>query len=304
MQTIMDWLSQVEISKLLGLFHAIVYLIVGFVLSRLTRRLIAQWTRQRFDTHQQLLLVRIANYLVLLIFVVMALNSLGFELGVLIGAAGILSVAVGFASQTSASNIISGLFLVAERPFSVGDLITVGQTTGEVISVDLLSVKLRTFDNLYVRIPNETLIKSEVTTLTRFPIRRIDLAIGVAYKENIKRVREVLEAVAEANILCLDEPKPIFIFLGFGESSLDMQFSIWVKRENFLELKNTIHEEIKEAFDQEGIEIPFPHRSLYTGSMTEPFPIRVVNESPVSEPVSPAKQDDLNNNNSDEHQVK
>jgi small-conductance mechanosensitive channel len=68
------------------------------------------------------------------------------------------------------------------------------------------------------------------------------------------------------------------VFLGFGESSLDMQFSVWVKREKFIDLKNSIHEEIKEAFDAEGIEIPFPHRSLYTGSVTEPFPIRVVNE--------------------------
>jgi small-conductance mechanosensitive channel len=239
---------------------------------------VKQWSKNRFDQHQQLLMARIAAYLVLLVFIVMGLNAIGFNLGVLIGAAGILSVAIGFASQTSASNIISGLFLVAERPFSVGDLIRVGTTTGEVLSIDLLSVKLRTFDNLFVRIPNETLIKSEVTTLTRFPIRRIDLAIGVAYKEDIKQVRKVLERVAQANPLCLDEPKPIFVFLGFGESSLDMQFSVWVKREKFIDLKNSIHEEIKEAFDAEGIEIPFPHRSLYTGSVTEPFPIRVVTE--------------------------
>ena len=208
----------------------------------------------------------------------MGLKALGFDLGVLIGAAGIISVAIGFASQTSASNIISGLFLVSERPFSIGDMIRVGSTIGEVISIDLLSVKLRTFDNLFVRIPNETLIKSEVTTLTRFPIRRIDLAIGVAYKESIKHVRKVMERVADANPICLDEPKPTFIFKGFGDSSLDMQFSVWVKRENFSELKNAIYEEIKEAFDAEGIEIPFPHQSIYTGSVTEPFPIRVVTE--------------------------
>jgi small-conductance mechanosensitive channel len=254
------------------------YFLIGLVLARMTSRGIRQWSKSRFDIHQQLLMARIASYLVLLVFVVMGLNAIGFNLGVLIGAAGILSVAIGFASQTSASNIISGLFLVAERPFSVGDLIRIGSTTGEVLSIDLLSVKLRTFDNLFVRIPNETLIKSEVTTLTRFPIRRIDLAIGVAYKEDIKRVRKVLEQVAEGNPLCLDEPKPIFVFLGFGESSLDMQFSVWVKREKFIDLKNSIHEEIKEAFDLEGIEIPFPHRSLYTGSVTEPFPIRVISE--------------------------
>jgi len=271
-------LAKIDSDLLLSIVEALLYFIVGLVLARMAKKATRQWTKNRFDTHQQLLMARIAAYLVLLVFVIMGLNAIGFNLGVLIGAAGILSVAIGFASQTSASNIISGLFLVAERPFSVGDLITVGSTTGEVLSIDLLSVKLRTFDNLFVRIPNETLIKSEVTTLTRFPIRRIDLAIGVAYKEDIKQVRSVLEQVAAANPVCLDEPKPLFVFLGFGESSLDMQFSVWVKRENFLDLKNSIHEEIKEAFDAEGIEIPFPHRSLYTGAVTEPFPIRVISD--------------------------
>jgi small-conductance mechanosensitive channel len=274
-----EWLSKIDAALIGSITEAVIYFIVGLILARMANRGVKQWSKHRFDLHQQLLMGRIVTYLVLLVFVVMGLNAVGFNLGVLIGAAGILTVAIGFASQTSASNIISGLFLVAERPFSVGDLIRVGTTTGEVLSIDLLSVKLRTFDNLFVRIPNETLIKSEVTTLTRFPIRRIDLAIGVAYKEDIKKVRKVLERVADANPLCLDEPKPIFVFLGFGESSLDMQFSVWVKREKFLDLKNSIHEEIKEAFDDEGIEIPFPHRSLYAGSVTEPFPIRVVADS-------------------------
>jgi small-conductance mechanosensitive channel len=278
-----EWLAKIDATLVTSIVEALIYFIVGLILARLASRGIKRWSRHRFDVHRQLLMARVAAYLVLLVFVVMGLNAIGFNLGVLIGAAGILSVAIGFASQTSASNIISGLFLVAERPFSVGDLIRVGSTTGEVLSIDLLSVKLRTFDNLFVRIPNETLIKSEVTTLTRFPIRRIDLAIGVAYKEDIKNVRQVLEQVAAANPLCLDEPKPIFVFLGFGESSLDMQFSVWVKRENFIDLKNSIHEEIKEAFDAEGIEIPFPHRSLYTGSVTEPFPIRIIDETAQSQ---------------------
>jgi small-conductance mechanosensitive channel len=263
---------------LLSIGRAILLLFAGIVLAKLANRFIFQWSKQSFDAHKQMLMARTASYIVLLIFLVMALRALGFDLSVLIGAAGILSVAIGFASQTSASNVISGLFLVAERPFSVGDLIRVGATTGEVISIDLLSVKLRTFDNLFVRLPNETLIKSEVTTLTRFPIRRIDLSIGIAYKESIKKVREIMEHVADNNALCLDEPKPIFIFQGFGDSSLDIQFSVWVKRENFIDLKNSIYEEIKEAFDRENIEIPFPHRSLYTGSVTEPFPIRVVRD--------------------------
>ena len=81
--------------------------------------------------------------------------------------------------------------------------------------------------------------------------------------------------VAERNVLCLDEPKPIFIFRGFGESSLDLQFSVWSTKGNYLEVKNQIQQEIKVAFDAEGIEIPFPHRTLYPGSVSEPFPVRL-----------------------------
>ncbi|RXM22074.1 mechanosensitive ion channel, partial [Citrobacter sp. AAK_AS5] len=92
------------------------------------------------------------------------------------------------------SNLISGLFLVMERPFVVGDVITVDDVTGEVLTIDMLSTKLRTFDNLYVRMPNETIIKSRVTNLTHFPIRRIDLRLGVAYREDLARVRAVLDA--------------------------------------------------------------------------------------------------------------
>jgi len=256
--------------------RAALLILAGVVIAKFVSTSLSKVADDKMDKHRGMLIKRGSYYLILALFLISALRELGFNFGVLLGAAGVLSVAIGFASQTSASNFISGLFLVAERPFSVGDVIRVGTTTGEVLSIDLLSVKLRTFDNLFVRIPNESLIKSEVTTLTKFPIRRFDAMISVAYKEDLKKVREVLDSVAEKNPLCLEEPKPLYIFQGFGESSLNIQFSVWAKRENFLELKNTIQEEIKTAFDKQDIEIPFPHRTIYTGSMTKPFPFEQV----------------------------
>ena len=262
--------------KMWSIFRAVVLVVVGAILAKLVSAAATKLAGKKTDNHRMMLIKRASYYFVFLLFLISALRELGFNLSVLLGAAGILSVAVGFASQTSASNLISGLFLVAERPFGVGDVIRVGTTTGEVLSIDLLSVKLRTFDNLFVRIPNEYLIKSEVTTLTRFPIRRIDIQIGVAYKEDLQQVRTILGDVANKNPLCLEEPKPVYIFQEFGESSLNIQYSIWAKRENFLELKNSFHEEVKKAFDEQGIEIPFPHRTIYTGSMTDPFPVRTI----------------------------
>jgi len=260
-----------------AVLRALIKLSLGVLLARFAGRGLATLLDRQTDAHQAMLVQRITFYTIVGLFAASALVELGFDLGILLGAAGILTVAVGFASQTSASNVISGLFLLGERPFAVGDIIRVGGTTGEVVSIDLLSVKLRTFDNLFVRLPNETMIKSAITNLQRYPIRRVDLQVGVAYKEDIPRVREVLMEVADQNPLCLEEPKPIILFRGFGASSIDHQFSVWAKQEHFIDLRNQIPTEIKAAFDEQGIEIPFPHRSLYTGSATDPLPIQLVN---------------------------
>lgn len=269
-------LAQAEL--ILNILRATLTVAAGFFVAHALSGAVRKLTAKQFTPHQSMLINRVIYWLILGLFFTSALRQLGFSLGVVLGAAGVLSVAIGFASQTSASNLISGLFLVSEKPFQIGDIIKVGTTTGEVLSIDLLSVKLRTFDNLFVRIPNESLIKTEMINMTRFPIRRFDLQVGVAYREDISKVREVLMEVAARNTLCLDEPEPLFIFNGFGESSLNIQFSVWAKRENFLKLRNTMQEQVKIAFDDAGIEIPFPHRSLYAGSQTAPFPIRIVTD--------------------------
>jgi small-conductance mechanosensitive channel len=269
---LLTWLEPHRIK--LGL-QAFALLIVGWVLGKTLsvglRRLLLR--TQRAQT--AMVVSRMVFYLVVFVAVSGALSVLGLQLGVLLGAAGVLTVALGFASQTSASNLISGLFLLAEQPFVVGDLIRVGEVTGEVLSVDLLSVKIRTFDNLYVRVPNEEVIKTHITNLTHFPIRRVDVHLSVAYKEDLERVRRLLIAVADREPLCLVEPGPLFLMQGFGESGIELQFSVWGRRESYIDLRNAIHQHIKEAFDREGVEIPFPHRTLYAGAETRPIPVRV-----------------------------
>ena len=259
-------------------FWAVVKMAAGLVLGRVAGNALVRMAVGSEDAHRAMVVRRVTFYGIAGLFAASALSELGVDLSILLGAAGILTVALGFASQTSASNVISGLFLLGEGPFVVGDIIRVNGTTGEVLSVDLLSVKLRTFDNLFVRIPNETIIKSEITNLRRFPIRRVDLQVGVAYKEDLRTVREVLMDVADRNPLCLEEPQPLIIFRGYGDSSINHQFSVWATTENYLELRNSIPLEIKEAFDEHGIEIPFPHRTLYTGAETEPFPVQDASE--------------------------
>lgn len=266
--------GMVTVEFVIKLLRAAVFLVIGFLVAWGASRLLGRILRLRLEPVRTRLLRRIAFYGILLLFIAAVLSDLGLGVGaVLLGTGGLLAVALGFASQTSVSNLISGLFLIGERPFDVGDVITIGGTTGEVLSIDLLSVKLRTFDNLFVRIPNENLLKSEMRTLTRFPIRRVDVAVGVSYVEDIRKVREVLEEVARRNPLCLEQPAPQIFFTGFGSSSIDLQYSVWATRENYITLKNQIQEEVKAAFDANGIEIAFPHLTIAGGKATRPLPV-------------------------------
>lgn len=243
-------------ARVFALLRALSLIIIGFILAKIVSSALLRIFRKRLDLQQQMVLQRGAYYLIIVLFGVSALREMGFDLGVLLGAAGILTVALGFASQTSASNLISGIFLIAERPFAMGDIIKVGNTTGEVLSINLLSIQLRTFDNVFVRVPNETVMKSEITNLSRFPIRRIDIMLHIAYKSDIALVREILFEVAEKNLLCLEEPKPLFIFQRIREGALDLQFSVWAPRDTYLDVKNSLQIDIKNALEAHQIEFP------------------------------------------------
>jgi len=257
--------GKVSITLLVGL-------LAGRLLGALARRVVQRSAKPTFAPMAR----RATFYVVFGMAVAAALDQLGFDLTVLLGAAGVLTVALGFASQTSASNLISGLFLMLEGSVAVGDVLKVGDTTGEVVSVDLLSVKLRTFDNLLVRVPNESLVKAEITNLTRFPIRRIALKVGVAYREDLDRVRRVLQSVAEAHPAVLREPAPKLLILGFLDSAIDLQFNAWTRREAFWDVQTDLYQAVREAFAAEGIEIPFPQRTLSAAVASEPLPVRMV----------------------------
>lgn len=193
----------------------------------------------------------------------------------LLGAAGVLGVVLGIASQTSIGNIVSGIFLISEKPFEIGDLIKIGDKMGKVYSIDLLSIKLKTHDNLLIRIPNQTIISTEVTNITKFPIRRMDIILSIAYKDDIKKAIQLLKQIAKSNPLCLNEPEPLVVVTEFEASGIGFKFGIWFEKDTYTEVRNTIFQDIMNTFTAEGIEIPFPHISVYTGEATKPFPVKM-----------------------------
>jgi small-conductance mechanosensitive channel len=253
-------------------------ILIGLIIIRILLAMSTRTFLKKVTDHNRLLVRNAIVYSGTIIIFVTVLGELGVNLTTLLGAAGIVGIAIGFASQTSVSNIISGLFLISEKPFSVGDVIRFGDKTGIIHSIDLMSIKIRTFDNLFIRIPNEKVLNTEVVNVTRFPIRRLDLSVSVAYKEDVATVKTVLADVIKNNSYALSEPEPLILFQNFGASGLEFLLGVWFLKTDFLLLKNSLMQGIKERFDAEGIEIPFPHRSLYAGEATKPFPIRIVNE--------------------------
>jgi small conductance mechanosensitive channel len=169
-----------------------------------------------------------------------ALQALGIDLSVLLGAAGFATVAVGFAAQTSMSNFLSGLFLMVESAVRVGDFIEVGGVSGEVMAIDPLCVRLRTFDNRMVRIPNETLVKTNLINLSAFPIRRIDLSLTVFQEDDLQAAQKALVGLGEADPKVLQEPAPFVQIQGFEAGVVKIQASYWATREDWIAVRTRL----------------------------------------------------------------
>lgn len=243
---------------------------IHFISFLIKRSLHKHLSRQRM-----MLISRTIIYTGYIGMVLIVIKELDYDLTALFGAAGVVGIVIGVASQTSIGNIISGLFLVGEKSFELGDVVRIGDKSGTVYAIDLLSIKIRTFDNLLIRIPNQTVISTELVNVTKFPIRRLDFQVGVAYKEDLRKVKSILENVARNNPLCLEEPEPMILYQNFGDSSINLTFAVWFEKTNYQAVKNSVFIEIKEAFDREGIEIPFPHISIYAGEASKPIEVKL-----------------------------
>lgn len=279
-QTLKAVFTSIDTDRLTEIVVAIILCLIGYLFARFVSNTFISTIGSRFNAHQRLIWRRGIFYFIFLLFFMTSLKEAGFKLSVFLGAAGILTVALGFASQTSASNLISGIFLIGEGSFEIGDTIQItlirGHTIeGEVISIDLLSVKLLTQDNIYVRLPNEQLIRAPVQNLSKFPIRRIPITLAINFHEDIIKVREVLLDVANKYPLVLSDPKPAVTVTAFRESSIELLFAVWCQQENFLKVRDEMQERIRNGFLTNQIEIPVPKMGF------------------VDHPLRPLKQEDI-----------
>jgi len=250
-------------------FTILITAILILVFFRILRIILDRGMKKSIPEQKAQLILKAIRYTGWVIAIVSVLQSVGVNLSALLGAAGIAGIAVGFAAQTSISNLISGIFLVFEKPFQISDVIQIDDISGTVMSIDLLSVKLQTFDNRFVRIPNESIIKTNVINLTRFPIRRLDIYVNVSYNTDLKKATDVLKDIASKNIYVLDNPSPLILIDKFDIPGVSILLGVWFERSNLIEIKNTILMDIQERFAEEGIEIPYPKRDVYIKGIVE-----------------------------------
>ena len=254
-----------------GVVAFVVILVVGWALKRVVKK---HLPLARLSPNKRELVTRVVGYLMFLLTVGLALNAIGVKLGVVLGAMGVLTIGLSFAAQSTVANVLSGVFLMIEEPFQIGDWIKVGSEEGTVIEIRLLSVRIRTFDFRLVRVPAKTAFEGVVVNMSAFERRRVGIPIGVGYGEDLLNVRRVLFEVAANNSYALEDPGPVLFGGGYGDSSVDLTFGVWVKTADFAAGRFSLMDEVLKAFKKENIEIPFPYRQLVAGE-GDPVPIRL-----------------------------
>jgi small-conductance mechanosensitive channel len=216
----------------------------------------------------------LTNYSILAIGFLIALTAAGIEWSKFALLAGAFGVGIGFGLQNVVNNFISGLILIFERPIKVADTVEVGQLKGIVKRIGIRSSTIRTFEGAEVIVPNGILIQSEVTNWTLSDrLRRIDVNVGVAYGTDPNKVLKILQKLAVNHPVVLENPAPMVLFQGFGESSLDFSFRVWTSDfDNWLTFSSDITLEVHNALYKAGIEIPFPQRDLHLRSVEKNIP--------------------------------
>ena len=255
--------NEILTAKIWSITQFIVILFVLSLFFRVVNSIVKKITVKKCSLQIQHVINKIIRYAGFTVMVLTAFHRLGIDISAILGAAGIAGVAIGFAAQTSISNIISGLFVKTERAFKINDTIEVNGTIGTVQAINLLSVILKTFDSQYVRIPNETIIKANLINYSQFPYRRVKTELSVAYGTDLRRTEQILLAVAKNNAFTLDDPAPSILWTSFSSSSIDFTLMTWTKIEDFRNLRNSLFIEIDEKLKQENIIVPFQQLDIH-----------------------------------------
>ncbi|MDD1674260.1 MAG: mechanosensitive ion channel family protein [Methanomicrobiales archaeon] len=187
----------------------------------------------------------------------------GGELSGLLVAGGFAGLIIGFASQSVVANLVSGLFLIIERPIKIGEEIGIGDVEGYVEDIHFLSTLVRTYDGIYARIPNEKVFTSPIVNYVTNPARRIEHEVGISYSDDAARAIALIRNVAEHHPFILVSPPPEIFVKTLGDSSVVIKIRYWVPSRVWYETMQESLSLIKKELEAGGIEIPFPQRVIW-----------------------------------------
>lgn len=233
----------------------LIILIVGIVVVRILARVSVRMLAKGLKSASRELIRKVLVYIGSILVLILVLNAAGVSLGALLGAAGVVGIAIGIASQAGISNIVSGLFLLSERFFDLGDVITVGGRTGVVYSIDLLSIRVKTFDNTLIRIANQELISRDIVNITRFPIRRMDFSLTLDHAVSVETAILALQSVPSRVEAALEVPEAFVLFGGFTDRGLEMRLGVWFQRDDYIAVRNGIGTALQAALSEAQIDI-------------------------------------------------
>ena len=248
-----------------GALIAFVFYIGWLVLNRL---LTNTAKRYRLDGSIEQLLRNVVSVVLMAFGVAAVLAQFGIQILSVIAGLGIVGIAVGFAAQETLSNFIAGVTLLVERPFRIGDWVEINGQTGKVREITLRTTRLRSRDNVVMAIPNASVASSDIVNYSAGGPLRVRIPVGIAYKESAKRAREVMLPVVRANEMIMTRLGlgPTVLMSELGDSSVNLDIFYWIEPDH-IDVQPRISAEIleacKEALDDAGIEIPFPHLQLF-----------------------------------------
>jgi small conductance mechanosensitive channel len=250
--------------KVLG---AIVILIIGRIAAGIGRRIVTNMTEKANTDASIVSFSGNLTYILILVFTVLAaLAKFGIQTTSFVAILGALGFAIGFALQGSLANFAAGVLILILRPFRVGDLIQGAGQLGTVKEIQLFTTILATPDNIKILVPNGKLFGDVIQNLTGYDTRRVDMVIGIGYTSSIQKAYDVISALLKEDERVLTDPAPQIAVSELADSSVNFVVRPWCKKEDYWAVKFDLTQQIKEAFDKEGIEIPFPQRVVHTVS--------------------------------------
>lgn len=205
----------------------------------------------------------IIRSLLLLLVIIASLNQLGVDTTSLIALIGAAGLAIGLALQGSLQNLASGVMLVVFRPFDRGDLIEAAGVTGKVETIGIFTTTLRTGDNRDIIIPNGEIFAGTITNLSARDTRRVDMVFGIGYDDDIKKAKDIIQEILDADNRVLKDPKPKIVVAELADSSVNINVRPWTKTEDYWNVYHDTHEKIKLAFDAEGVSFPYPQMDIH-----------------------------------------